>query len=60
MPPIKGGNKMSKIFKSEYLNIRISKDLKEKLEIISEKNAMSISDYIRFLIITAINNDKSP
>lgn len=50
---------MSKIFKSEYLNIRISKDLKEKLEIISEKNAMSISDYIRFLIITAINNDKS-
>ena len=41
--------------KEEKIQIRITKQLKEKLEEIAEQNNQSVSDYIRDLIIEKIS-----
>lgn len=40
------------------LQVRITKDLKDELDIQAQKKHISVSDYVRYLIIKEIENKK--
>jgi antitoxin component of RelBE/YafQ-DinJ toxin-antitoxin module len=53
---ILGGDRMIK--KETSLNLRISETLKERLEKASTEAGMSMSDYVRYLIMRYAGNEK--
>lgn len=44
--------------KDAKINIRVTEDIKKQIEIKAEKLGMSVSEYVRFLILKDVENFK--
>jgi hypothetical protein len=44
---------------NNYLNIRLRDDLKQKLELLAERNRRSLSEYVRHVLIDHVDSSKA-